>query len=89
MSNEGDCSIRVCGCLSGLINARMGRMKRQLRLTSLSRPQKTHADAGELGGLKGGKARVAKVVCRNIACVIHELYEVWLEPQIWGQTVPA
>ena len=32
---------------------------------------------------------LAKIVCHNIVCVIHELYEVGLEPQFWGQTVPA
>jgi hypothetical protein len=29
-------------------------------------------------------------MCRNIVCVIHELYEAGLEPQFWGgQAVPA
>ena len=32
---------------------------------------------------------LAKIVCHNIVCVIHELYEAGLEPQFWGQTVPA
>lgn len=32
---------------------------------------------------------LAKMVCHNIVCVIHELYEAGLEPQVWGQTVPA
>jgi transposase len=32
---------------------------------------------------------LAKLVCHNIVCVIHELYEAGLEPQFWGQTVPA
>lgn len=32
---------------------------------------------------------LAKMVCHNIVCVIHELYQVGLEPQFWGQTVPA
>ena len=32
---------------------------------------------------------LAKIVCHNIVCVIHEMYEVGLEPTFWGQTVPA
>jgi transposase len=32
---------------------------------------------------------LAKIVCHNIVCVIHELYEAGLEPQFWGQAVPA
>ena len=32
---------------------------------------------------------LAKMVCHNIVCVIHELYELGIEPQFWGQTVPA
>jgi transposase len=32
---------------------------------------------------------LAKIVCHNIVCVIHELYEAGLEPVFWGQTVPA
>ena len=32
---------------------------------------------------------LAKMVCHNIVCVIHELYEAGLEPQVWGQAVPA
>jgi transposase len=32
---------------------------------------------------------LAKMVCHNVVCVIHELYEVGLEPQFWGQTVPV
>ena len=32
---------------------------------------------------------LAKMVCHNIVCVIHELYEAGLEPTFWGQTVPA
>lgn len=32
---------------------------------------------------------LAKMVCHNIVCVIHELYEAGLEPQFWGQTVPV
>jgi hypothetical protein len=31
---------------------------------------------------------LAKMVCHNIVCVIHELYEAGLEPTFWGQTVP-
>lgn len=29
---------------------------------------------------------LAKMVCHNIVCVIHELYEAGLEPTFWGQT---
>jgi Transposase DDE domain/SWIM zinc finger len=32
---------------------------------------------------------LAKMVCHNIVCVIHELYEAGLEPTFWGQAVPA
>ncbi len=32
---------------------------------------------------------IAKMVCHDIVCVIHELYEAGLEPQFWGQAVPT
>jgi transposase len=32
---------------------------------------------------------LAKVVCHNIVCVIHSLYEAGLEPTFWGQAVPT
>ncbi len=32
---------------------------------------------------------LAKFLCHNIVCVIHELYEAGLEPQFWGQVAPA
>jgi transposase len=32
---------------------------------------------------------LAKMVCHNIVCVIHELYELGIEPMFWGQTVQA
>ncbi len=30
---------------------------------------------------------LAKIVCHNIVCVIHEMYELGVEPKFWGQTV--
>jgi myo-inositol catabolism protein IolC len=33
--------------------------------------------------------RLVTVVCHNIVYVIHEMYELGIEPQFWRQTVPA
>ena len=43
--------------------------------------------AGSVGGRSHGCVRCA--ACHNIVCVIHELYEAGLEPQVCGQAVPA
>jgi len=32
---------------------------------------------------------LAKIVCHNIVCVIHEMYELGIEPAFWGQEVSA
>ncbi len=32
---------------------------------------------------------LAKIVCHNIVCVIHEMYELGIEPEFWGQSLPT
>jgi len=32
---------------------------------------------------------LAKMVCHNIVCVIHQMYEVGIEPTSWGRPVAA
>ncbi len=32
---------------------------------------------------------LAKIVCHNIVCVIHEMYELGIEPEFWGRSLPT